>query len=150
MDRPPPPSHLTPSASKWWTSTVEAYELHEHHLRLLQLACEAWDRAQGARELLGQEGLTVQTEAGGAKRTPPSRLNAMPARRLLGSSGSWIWTSSRRHPIAMVRHPSSAIEATVPVKARTAKGRRLNFWQELSLEYGERSDRPGFASDSER
>jgi hypothetical protein len=38
----------------------------------------------------------------------------------------------------------------VPVKARTDKGRRLNFWQELSLEYGERSDHPGFASDSER
>jgi hypothetical protein len=38
----------------------------------------------------------------------------------------------------------------VPVKARTAKGRRLNFWQEHSLEYGERSDHPGFASDSER
>ena len=38
----------------------------------------------------------------------------------------------------------------MPVKVRTAKGRRLNFWQELSLEYGERSDHPGFASDSER
>jgi phage terminase small subunit len=30
-----------------------------HHLKLLQLACEAWDRAQAAREQLSREGLTV-------------------------------------------------------------------------------------------
>jgi P27 family predicted phage terminase small subunit len=70
MDRPPPPPHLTPSAAKWWVSTVEAYELHEHHLRLLQLACEAWDRSQAARELLAAEGLTVRTETGGRKAHP--------------------------------------------------------------------------------
>ena len=56
MNRPRPPAHLSPSAAQWWTSTVEDYELHEHHLRLLQLACEAWDRAQGARALLDNDG----------------------------------------------------------------------------------------------
>jgi P27 family predicted phage terminase small subunit len=64
MDVPQPPAHLSPSAHQWWQSTVEAYVLQEHHLRLLQLACESWDRCQTAREILESEGLTVKTEAG--------------------------------------------------------------------------------------
>jgi phage terminase small subunit len=45
-------------------STLEAYVLGEHHLRLLQLCCEAWDRAVQAREQLAREGLTVSTNQG--------------------------------------------------------------------------------------
>ena len=45
IDLPQPPPHLSPSAKQWWQLTIEAYVLQEHHLRLLQLACEAWDRA---------------------------------------------------------------------------------------------------------
>jgi P27 family predicted phage terminase small subunit len=56
---PQPPSHLSPSSAQWWRTTVETYILQEHHLRLLQLACEAWDRAQAARAQLEEEGLTV-------------------------------------------------------------------------------------------
>jgi phage terminase small subunit len=59
MTLPQPPAHLSPSATQWWASTVERFVLEEHHLRLLQLALEAWDRAQAARELLDKEGLTV-------------------------------------------------------------------------------------------
>jgi phage terminase small subunit len=33
--------------------------MQSHHLRLLQLACEAWDRAQQAREILATDGITV-------------------------------------------------------------------------------------------
>jgi P27 family predicted phage terminase small subunit len=65
-----PPSHLSPSARQWWETTIEAYVLQEHHLRLLQLACEAWDRAQEARERLNREGLTVQGADGGIKTHP--------------------------------------------------------------------------------
>jgi phage terminase small subunit len=59
-----PPSHLSLSAREWWAATVEAYVLQEHHLRLLQLALEAWDRAQAAREQLDREGLTVAGSQG--------------------------------------------------------------------------------------
>jgi phage terminase small subunit len=52
MDLPSPPAHLSPSARQWWQSTVERFVLEEHHLRLLQLACEAWDRSQAARAQL--------------------------------------------------------------------------------------------------
>src|SRR5215831_10955237 len=61
---PQPPSHLSASATQWWRTTVETYVLHEHHLRLLQLACEAWDRAQAARAQLEEEGLTVSGQKG--------------------------------------------------------------------------------------
>jgi P27 family predicted phage terminase small subunit len=64
------PAHLSPSARQWWTTTVETYILQEHHLRILQLACEAWDRSQQARERLDREGLTVPGAEGGIKTHP--------------------------------------------------------------------------------
>jgi P27 family predicted phage terminase small subunit len=65
-----PPSHLSSSACQWWLATVEKYVLEEHHLRLLQLCCEAWDRAQAARERLDREGVTVRGAEGGLKTHP--------------------------------------------------------------------------------
>jgi P27 family predicted phage terminase small subunit len=67
---PQPPPHLSPSAAKWWTTTVESFVLEEHHLRLLQLACEAWDEAQKAQEQLDREGLTVPGREGGMRPHP--------------------------------------------------------------------------------
>jgi P27 family predicted phage terminase small subunit len=64
MDVAQPPAHLSVSAREWWRTTVERFILEEHHLRLLQLACESWDRCQAARQILETEGLTVQNEAG--------------------------------------------------------------------------------------
>jgi P27 family predicted phage terminase small subunit len=65
-----PPSHLSASAAEWWRTTVETYILGAHHLRLLQLACEAWDRAQEAREQLDRDGLTVPGREGGVRPHP--------------------------------------------------------------------------------
>jgi len=67
---PEPPAHLSPSARQWWQTTVERYVLEEHHLRLLQLACEAWDRAQKARAQLDEEGLTMAGREGGIRPHP--------------------------------------------------------------------------------
>jgi P27 family predicted phage terminase small subunit len=60
----PAPEHLSPSSAAWWRTTVERFVLEEHHLRLLQLCCEAWDRAQAARAQLDRDGLTVESEKG--------------------------------------------------------------------------------------
>jgi P27 family predicted phage terminase small subunit len=67
---PQPPAHLSPSARKWWEITVEGYVLQEHHIRLLQLCCEAWDRSQTARAQLDEEGLTVSGREGGVRPHP--------------------------------------------------------------------------------
>jgi len=46
---PKAPAHLRPATQKWWRSVLADFDLEDHHLRLLQLAAEAWDQAQGAR-----------------------------------------------------------------------------------------------------
>jgi P27 family predicted phage terminase small subunit len=38
---------------------VNEYSLAPHHLRVLQVCCEAWDRQQQARKVLDEEGITV-------------------------------------------------------------------------------------------
>lgn len=40
------------------------YELEEHHVRLLSLAGEAWDRGQGAREALAKHGVVYRDRFG--------------------------------------------------------------------------------------
>jgi phage terminase small subunit len=64
IEAPPPPAHLSPSARYWWQTTVDRYVLEEHHVRLLQLCCEAWDRSQKARAQIDAEGLTVAGREG--------------------------------------------------------------------------------------
>jgi P27 family predicted phage terminase small subunit len=65
-----PPAHLAPETADWWCAVLAEYHLEAHHLRLLRLACEAWDRTQQAREILDRDGLTTQTETGGLKAHP--------------------------------------------------------------------------------
>jgi phage terminase small subunit len=55
---PKAPKHLCPATKRWWKSVVSTYELEPHHIRLLQLAAESWDRGQQAREILDAQGLT--------------------------------------------------------------------------------------------
>jgi hypothetical protein len=67
---PSPPEHLRESTREWWLSVVEAFELESHHLKLLTLAAESWDRCQQAREAIGLHGLTFQS---GDPPTPKAR-----------------------------------------------------------------------------
>ncbi len=52
------PDHLRPATKRWWVSVVEGWELQDHHLRLLTLAAEAWDRGELAREAIATNGMT--------------------------------------------------------------------------------------------
>ncbi|MEK9284737.1 MULTISPECIES: P27 family phage terminase small subunit [unclassified Bradyrhizobium] len=67
---PKAPAHLTEQTRIWWRSVVRDYALEPHHLRLLQAACEAWDRLQEARELLLRDGLVVEGREGGVRPHP--------------------------------------------------------------------------------
>lgn len=52
----PPPAHLRPDTAAWWASVAVDYALEAHHLRILTLAAEAWDRGQEAREAITRHG----------------------------------------------------------------------------------------------
>lgn len=54
------PEHLQPATREWFKRVCEDYELQDHHLRLLTLAAEAWDRGQEARAAVAQRGLTYE------------------------------------------------------------------------------------------
>lgn len=67
---PKAPSHLTEPTRAWWREVVKIYDLESHHLRLLQAACEVWDRLQEARELLARDGLVIEGREGGMRPHP--------------------------------------------------------------------------------
>jgi P27 family predicted phage terminase small subunit len=69
LELPAPPGHLSPAMQAWWREVMKDYDLEAHHLRLLEAACDAWDRMVQARETLAKEGLTVVTK-NGTKRHP--------------------------------------------------------------------------------
>jgi len=61
---PRAPKHLRKSTAEWFRSVAKSYELEPHHVRLLQLAAEAWDRVEEAREALAEHGLTFEDRFG--------------------------------------------------------------------------------------
>src|SRR2546422_11433008 len=65
-----PPAHLSPEAKRWWRLVLERYELQDQHLRLLQLAAEAWDRAAQARRILKRDGLGYRDDHGHPRKQP--------------------------------------------------------------------------------
>jgi phage terminase small subunit len=54
------PQHLRPETQDWFKSVLADYTLEPHHVRLLLLASQAWDRAEQAREVLAAAGLTFE------------------------------------------------------------------------------------------
>lgn len=52
------PQHLQKATRAWWKSVEEDYFLEPHHIRLLTLAAEAWDRTEEARKAVEKYGLT--------------------------------------------------------------------------------------------
>jgi P27 family predicted phage terminase small subunit len=53
-----PPAHLSPAARKWFRSVIEDFDLEDHDMNLLVLACEALDRGEQARKTLLEHGVT--------------------------------------------------------------------------------------------
>ncbi|CAN7769705.1 P27 family phage terminase small subunit [Mesorhizobium sp. LjNodule214] len=67
---PAAPSHLSAASRKWWDEIVREYQLESHHLRLLQAACESWERMQQARSAIAKHGLTFVDAQGCPKARP--------------------------------------------------------------------------------
>jgi len=64
------PPHLKSATAKWWRSVTADFDLDPHHVRLLTLAAEAWDRGQQAREIIDNEGMTYVDRFGCPKPRP--------------------------------------------------------------------------------
>jgi phage terminase small subunit len=71
-----PPSPLQPATRKWLSQVVTDFELDSHHLRLLTLACESWDRGQEAREALSEHGLTFIDRYGSPRAQPEAAIES--------------------------------------------------------------------------
>lgn len=65
-----PPKHLRPATRKWFAAVLEEFDLEDHHVRLLTLAGEAWDRGQAAREYIDANGMTFTDRFGQPKARP--------------------------------------------------------------------------------
>jgi P27 family predicted phage terminase small subunit len=66
-----PPEHLSESTAGWWRQVTAEYALEPHHCRLLQMACEAWDRSQQAQAEIAVHGaVTFKDERGAIKAHP--------------------------------------------------------------------------------
>lgn len=70
MNTSRPPAHLQSATAKWWRSVITDFDLDPHHVRLLTLAAEAWDRGQQAREIIAAEGMTYLDRFGCPKPRP--------------------------------------------------------------------------------
>jgi P27 family predicted phage terminase small subunit len=66
----PPPEHLSSDMKNWWQQIGSTYVLENHHWKVLQTCCESWDRVQQARQVLAEEGLTIETGTGSRKAHP--------------------------------------------------------------------------------
>jgi phage terminase small subunit len=64
------PNHLRPETKSWWLNVLEEYELEPHHIKLLTLAAESWDRATLAREAIAKHGLTYTDRFNSPRKRP--------------------------------------------------------------------------------
>lgn len=54
------PKHLRRPTARWWLQVASDYDLEAHHICLLTLAAQSWDRAEQARVALVEHGLTFE------------------------------------------------------------------------------------------
>jgi len=70
--KPRAPAHLRLATRHWWESVCSAYVLEEHHVRLLTLAAEAWDRAADARDAMAKDGTYIPGRYRGSLHVHPA------------------------------------------------------------------------------
>jgi phage terminase small subunit len=58
------PRHLSERCKRLWKQTTTSFTLEATELELMRLACEALDRAEQARVILADEGLTSRGRYG--------------------------------------------------------------------------------------
>jgi phage terminase small subunit len=64
------PNHLRKETKAWFLNVLQEFELEEHHVKLLTLAAESWDRATLAREAIAEHGLTYTDRFSSPRKRP--------------------------------------------------------------------------------
>jgi P27 family predicted phage terminase small subunit len=91
-----PPEHLSPDAQTFWRTVVTDYDLEPWHTKILQAACEAYDRMCEAREIVAHDGPVYRDRFGAPRRHPAvaveqdARLAMLRALRELDLDGSAV------------------------------------------------------------
>jgi len=65
---------LTKETQLWYDEMVGEYAFESHHLRLLQLACEAFDRAAAAQAVIDTEGIVYLDRFGAPHPRPEVKI----------------------------------------------------------------------------
>jgi P27 family predicted phage terminase small subunit len=65
-----PPAHISTESKKWFLSVLDDYALEPHEVKLLILACEAFDRATSARETISECGAYYNDRFGSPRKHP--------------------------------------------------------------------------------
>jgi phage terminase small subunit len=58
------PKHLRPATRRWVEQVVADYVIESHHLKLLLMAGESWDRSCEAREAIQKHGMVCEGRFG--------------------------------------------------------------------------------------
>jgi P27 family predicted phage terminase small subunit len=75
------PTHLSQDSKAWFSTVVSDYELQDHHIKLLTLACESWDRCAEARAQLKKDGIVIEGREGGVRPHPAVAIERDSANR---------------------------------------------------------------------
>ena len=70
MSKSKAPRHLQPATKRWFNRVTADWTLEEHHIKLLIIAAETWDRLTQAREVIAEKGLTFQDRFGTPRARP--------------------------------------------------------------------------------
>jgi phage terminase small subunit len=65
------PKHLRPATRRWFDEILASFELESQHVKILQIAAEAWDTYEQARDVIAEQGFTfVNKKHGDIKPRP--------------------------------------------------------------------------------
>jgi hypothetical protein len=71
---PHAPANLRPETARWFRKVLADWSMEDHHIKLLVIASECWDRATAAREMLDAEGLTYCDRFGAPHARPECKI----------------------------------------------------------------------------
>lgn len=70
------PSHLSKLSKKFYKRVISDYDLENHHLKILLLACECLDRINEAKEVIDKDGIIYYDSRGNPREHPAIKIES--------------------------------------------------------------------------